>query len=1206
MRKWTFILFCCFLIPNAFPQKKAVWHDTIRKMHYVPDGEGFLLKHGSRKFNRALYGTNTGFRVETGDLPEFAMYMPGMGGNLKFGLISGNHSKWITEADDIATRYTPGIMEYEVTDKLLGKAKLHLTVVALADAEGFILKLKTDNLPDDVKLLWVFGGASGKKFHRDGDIGADPESVFYLQPEYCKHNEYKIGGNLFKLQYKWKKDREANTGYLTGGFPSSEAVLRSAEHQESPLLLWNSAKDSLPVVAGQLHFRNDQPMYWEFRNGKEKLSLAQKEIAEDFEEAVHKAWQISERVQLQTPDPFLNTLGGALATAADAIWESPAYLHGAVAWRMHLNAWRGAYAADLLGWHDRARSHFNSYANSQVLSPSQGPVVPDTSRFFARQEEKIGTAMFSRGYISRHPDDNSVAHHYDMNLVFIDQLLTYFQWTGDFQFLQKAWPVIKRHLAWEKRNFDVDGDGLYDAYATIWASDALQYSGGGVTYASAYNYRANKLAAKLAEIMGEDPKPYLQEAQHIYDAVQKKLWLPEKGVYAEYKDLLGNQLLHKEPGIWTVYHSIDKNVPDKFQAYQELNYVKTEIPHIPIDADGLDEELYLTSTSNWQPYTWSVNNVALAENLNAALGFWQGGDTETAYNLWRSAIIESMYLSASPGNFEQLSFYDAQRGELYRDFADPIGVAARTLVEGLFGIHPDALSDTLTIEPGFPAEWDHASLKIPDILISMEKNKNREVYHIKPDFLKQMNLQLKLKMPSSEVENVLINGKDAAYSFSKGIGSPEIIIEADFKPSYDIEIYWKGEDPELLKYEKSYAVGEELRLDLSKAEIDGVKDPQEVLSNYSINDKIFKAGLTDEIGRKIFFLKLRHGEMQWWAPVEITLRPEIEIASVENVENLVILRLQNNSKKEIRGTIMSDVPNSAKYEVVLPAGGTKGVEIEKSDLVAGTNRLFFESDQGEKRNMEFQDWDISSSGNEKWELIDLSEFFNSKVTEVFKNQYFSPRPDSPTLQLPTTGVGNWCYPQVCEDISIDDSGLRKAAGKKGKVISPQEIPFQTPSEENKENVIFTSQWNVYPAQQEIALKGKASHAYFLLAGTTNPMQSRMVNGKVVVNYEDGSREVLSLKNPENWWPVEQDYYTDGYAFTTNAPKPPRVYFKTGKIGRNFKDYVSIHGFSELGIDGGAGTVLDMPLNPDKVLKSLTLKAVANDVVIGLMSLTLKR
>src|SRR3546814_976261 len=91
-----------------------------------------------------------------------------------------------------------------------------------------------------------------------------------------------------------------------------------------------------------------------------------------------------------------------------------------------------------------------------------------------------------------------------------------------------------------------------------------------------------------------------------------------------------------------------------------------------------------------------------------------------------------MYLGASPGNFQQLSFYDARRGELYRDFADPIGVAARTVVEGLFGIHPKALDGELHIRPGLPADWDHASFESPDIRFAYRRAGLRDSYEIEP------------------------------------------------------------------------------------------------------------------------------------------------------------------------------------------------------------------------------------------------------------------------------------------------------------------------------------------------------------------------------------------------------------------------------------------------------------------------------------------
>ena len=100
-----------------------------------------------------------------------------------------------------------------------------------------------------------------------------------------------------------------------------------------------------------------------------------------------------------------------------------------------------------------------------------------------------------------------------MNLVFINQLLWHFKWTGDTEFLKESWPVIERHLEWEKRNFDPDNDGLYNAYAAIWASDALQYSGGAVTHASAYNYSANKQAAELAKLINVDGTAYKKRSR---------------------------------------------------------------------------------------------------------------------------------------------------------------------------------------------------------------------------------------------------------------------------------------------------------------------------------------------------------------------------------------------------------------------------------------------------------------------------------------------------------------------------------------------------------------------------------------------------------------------------------------------------------------------------------------------------------------------
>ena len=244
-------------------------------------------------------------------------------------------------------------------------------------------------------------------------------------------------------------------------------------------------------------------------------------------------------------------------------------------------------------------------------------------------------------------------------------------------YVRKMWPVITRHLAWEKLNYDPDNDGLYDAYACIWASDALYYNSGAVTHSSAYNYRANKMAAFLASLIGEDPSPYQNEAEQILKAMNKRLWMQGKGCWAEYQDFMGHRRLHESPGLWTIYHALDSDVADPFQAYQATRYVDTEIPHIPVYADGLEEGYATIATTNWLPYSWSINNVAFAEVMHTALAYFQAGRPEEAYRLMKSSFLDGMYLGNSPGNLGQVSFYDVDRGECYRDFGDPIGVASR-------------------------------------------------------------------------------------------------------------------------------------------------------------------------------------------------------------------------------------------------------------------------------------------------------------------------------------------------------------------------------------------------------------------------------------------------------------------------------------------------------------------------------------------------
>lgn len=1116
MRYSIIALFCLLISTTIIAQPLAslneAKHRLPRTLRYTPDGEDFVIINGDRKFNRALYGGHSGFRLETSDVPEFALYLPRMGGNLSFGISNGSDSIALNDAKYIECRYRPGSRIYTITDPLLGKGYIKLTALALYDNDAAIWKIESGNIPFGTILNWRFGGAADKRFSREGDIGVDPADSFDLKPEYCKGNLYEIKGNTFSLAF----GQTSKTGErsLYGAFPDDS-------------YLWT---DDLPVLHGSVVLRGEQYALIAL----EPYSLA-KSLQIAFEEAEASRAALAGRIKFRTPDPYINTLGGALAVAADGIWDGQVWMHGAVGWRMPLSGWRAAYTGDALGWHDRARMHFDAYAASQVTQvpntishPAQDPEMN-----LARSIKEWGTPQYSNGYICRNPNRNDQMHHYDMNLCYMDELLWHFNWTGDLEYARKMWPVIACHLAWEKRNYDPNDDGLYDAYACIWASDALYYNSGAVTHSTAYNYRANRMAAQIAVKIGEDPTPYQVEAEKIQDAVNKHLWITRKGHWAEYKDFMGHGRLHESAGVWTIYHAIDSDLGSPFKAYQATRYLDTEIPHIPVKAAGLPDGGYETiSTTNWLPYSWSINNVAFAEVMHSALAYFQAGRSEAGFHLLKSSVLDGMYLGGSPGNFGQVSFYDAARGECYRDFGDPVGVASRLFIEGLYGIRPDAMNGKLFIAPGFPQSWTFAELETPDISFAYKQDGMTDHYTLVQHFASPLGLELRIPARMDGVKSVFVNGEipEEFVPSATVVGYPALSICVPAAEKYEIEIKWEGNpiDTTVPSIQVTPQSGGAFERTFPQR-ILAINDVQDLLdmdvTRFSGNTIKGRLGDDVPVGHRTLFVELSQGAMSWWQPVDVEM-----------------------------------------------LAGKREVEASFAHVV--TNRC---------------------------EPVVMDNLFNSSVTDIFRNQYLTPRSPYTTLQLPTQGIGEWCHPKMTAD--IDDSGLRsKVSGDLLETVIG--VPFRTPAQGR--NISFTSLWNNYPDEVEVPLSGKASRAYLLMAGSTNHMQCHIANGVIRIYYTDGTFEELELVNPENWCPIEQDFFADDIAFKLEAPRPYRLHLKSGLVSDNLERDLGIKGVYGRSIDGGAGVLLDLKLNPKKKLKRLTLETLSNDVVIGIMGVTLQR
>lgn len=974
-----------------------------RTAHYMPEGNAFVCVNGSSRYTRALYGSTAEWRLETSDRPVFATYKKNQTGNIRFRISDGRQTMWLDEAEYCKASYEAGRRNYLLKDRRWGKGELDISVLAFPDTEGAVWRFTVRGFDNrKLKVEAVLSQTVVPKPVRSGDIGS------FLKP-----------GTFEPV--------------------SSEASVLGSVSRLSPGSIFYFSVD-----------------------GENQLSTAENAKMQSRYDAAEQ-WRnkLASSVVFHTPDAYINPIGGALVMAADGAWDGKVWQHGAVGWRMSLPGWRGAYMGDFLGMQDRQRIHFDAYAKSQVTDvPVTEPHLMDEKNNLARGTYKWGTPMYSNGYICRNPEKNNQFHHYDMNLVYIDELLWHFQFDADTAYMRKMWPVIKSHLAWEKQAWNPDNDGLYDAYCCIWASDALQYNSGAVTHSSAYNYRANLLAARIAGIIGENPGPYQEEADRILKAMNERLWLKDAGHWAEYQDFMGLKRVHRDAALWSIYTPIDCGAGTPEQNYRATRYIDRHIPHIPYIYNNVE---YLTlSTSDWAPYEWSINNVAMAEVMHTVLAYYQAGRTEEAYQLLKANILDFMYLGSSPANFGQLSQLDVATGEGYRDFADVTGISSRALIQGLYGITPNALEGECIIRPGFPAAWDSASVHTPYLDYSFKRVNGKDVFDIKQNFKRPLKLVIRQNLGGGKY-------KDTAFSTDK---------------VQHIEL----------------------------PTITPKKDEKDMVRKYPLAESIAEQAVD-----------------AW--------------ASIKGVGN-----------------------------------------------------------------------DFAEVNLKECREVNMDKAFNANVSDIFKNQYLSPRSPYTTLCVPTQGIGDWCSTK--KTANIDDTKFRNLI-RDGVFMAKIDgnLPFRSPKE--GKNIAYTSLWDNYPDSISVMLKGKASHAYLLLAGSANPMQYAIENAVVRVEYADGTSDELMLTPPVNWCPIEQDFLENATAFPQPQLRPYRIGLASGKVSRHlFRDLhlevnrnlADVPGFKKAvaEIDGGAAILLDMPLDGKKKLRRLTLRTLSNEVVVGLMGITLQK
>ena len=219
----------------------------------------------------------------------------------------------------------------------------------------------------------------------------------------------------------------------------------------------------------------------------------------------------------------------------------------------------------------------------------------------------------------------------------------------------------------------------------------------------------------------------------------------------------------------------------------------------------------------------------------------------------------------------------------------------------------------------------------------------------------------------------------------------------------------------------------------------------------------------------------------------------------------------------------------------------------------------------------------------QWTPVDMKDLFNGDIREIYHQDYVSPRPNTCSLRIGIDGYSSWQNYKGGHGPKIDLNNAASLLDPSGRLLAGKGVPFDFSAD--PKNIAFTSRWDNWPKTVDVPVNQKGDAVWFLLCGTTNPMEVRIPNAELRMTYADGVVEKLEITPPFNFWTLcpfagnDYDYQRDGFSL----PKVPPT---TVQLGANCR-----------------AVLLGWHLRPGVALRSVTLETLSTEVVVGLMGVT---
>ena len=302
------------------------------------------------------------------------------------------------------------------------------------------------------------------------------------------------------------------------------------------------------------------------------------------------------------------------------------------------------------------------------------------------------------------------------NHYFFREVDHYLAHTGDLEFIAEIEEAMERVLAQSFREYDPKRGGVLMFYTQIGNQEDFESIPGPGAAPGGEGVNMLRVMARVKQALNkyDEAERLNRLADSCLSEMKRRLWQQDLGRFAWYEDDKG--CLRPDGG----YHAYANPL---IYGYLDPIDAQSAADHMLNRMTGPEGEIYLANHFSNHRYenggTWGMqcgtNMQAFASMAYAAIGL-------------NSEAIRPMQFVANRvcDGFNRGSWPETANEKSFAYFSPSAAVFAQAMIEGIFGLTPDALDNKLTVKPCLPAEWNRASLKVHGV--SLEYIKNDSIY----------------------------------------------------------------------------------------------------------------------------------------------------------------------------------------------------------------------------------------------------------------------------------------------------------------------------------------------------------------------------------------------------------------------------------------------------------------------------------------------